>query len=103
MSNFDYFKQYQSEINRIRQMRREEDNPYHRQHIEEFAAMMDEKIRTQVPAMIQQQQQQQQEAQRIKIQTYLNGKHVKDGDLGKAVKDYLIGGLKKTFGKHIKL
>lgn len=95
MSNFDYFKQYQSEMNRLRQKEREEENPYHRQHIEEFNAMMDEKIRTQVPQMIKQQQ----ETQQIDVQTYLNGRHIKDGDLGRAVKDYILDGLKKALGK----
>ena len=42
---------------------------------------------------------QQQEAQRVDVQTYLNGRLVKDGDLGRAVKDYILDGLKKTFGK----
>ena len=76
MSNFDYFKQYQSEINRMRKRMEEEENPFHRQHIQEFSDMMDEKIRTQVPEMIKQQQ----EAQRVDVQTYFNGRHVKDGD-----------------------
>ena len=95
MSNFDYFNQYQSEMNRIRKKKREEENPYHRQHIEEFNAMIDDKIRTQVIPMIQQQQ----EAHRIDIETYLNNKRIRDGDLGKAVKNHIIDGLKKHFGK----
>lgn len=95
MSNFDYFKQYQSEMKRIKDKEREESNPYHRQHIKEFSEMMDEKIRTQVPAMIQQQQ----EAQRIEIQTYLNGKRIgSNKDIVNGVRDMFEKALKK-FGK----
>ena len=43
---------------------------------------------------------QEQEAQRVDVQTYLNGKRVKDGDLGRAMKDYVLDSLKKAFGKH---
>ena len=96
MSNFDYFKQYKSEMERIDKLMEEEENPYHRAHIKQFSDMMDEKIRTQVPPLIQQQQ----EAQRVDVQTYLNGKRIKDGDLGRAMKDYVLDSLKKALGKH---
>ena len=54
MSTFDAFKQYQSEQARIRQKIRDEENPFHALHIQEFNEMMDEKIRTQIPMLIHQ-------------------------------------------------
>ena len=54
MSTFDAFKQYQSEQARIRQKIRDEENPFHAAHIQEFNEMMHEKIRTQIPMLIHQ-------------------------------------------------
>ena len=90
MSNFDYFKQYVSEQERIRQKIRDEENPYHQAHIQEFDAMIDEKIKTQVPALIQQYN----EAQRVNVKTYLNGKPIANGDIVKGVREMLINALK---------
>ena len=39
MSTFDAFKQYQSEQARIRQKIRDEENPFHAAHIQEFSDM----------------------------------------------------------------
>ena len=40
MSNFDYFKQYQSEQERIRREIEEEENPIHRAHLVQIEKMM---------------------------------------------------------------
>ena len=53
MSNFDDFKQYQSEMQRIRDRIAEEENPYHKRHIAEFIAMIDERIKAIVLPMLQ--------------------------------------------------
>ena len=42
MSDFDINKQYQAEQARIRQKIRDEENPYHATHVQEFSDMMDE-------------------------------------------------------------
>ena len=91
MSNFDYFKQYQSEMNRIKKRIEEEENPYHRQHIQEFSDMVDEKIRKQLPAMIQQYN----EKQRVELEMYLNGKRVKNNDIGAAIRKALSNAFKR--------
>ena len=91
MSNFDYFKQYQAEHERIRQKIREEENPYHKQHIAEFEEMMDNKIRAMVPAMIEEHEQRGQ----VKVDTYFNGKRVRSSrDIANGLKDMLVSGLK---------
>ena len=68
MSDFDYFKQYQSEQARIRQKIQDEENPTHRQHLVEIDKMIDDKIRTQVPLMIQQYN----DKQQVDVEAYFN-------------------------------
>jgi len=91
MSTFDAFKQYQSEQARIRQKIRDEENPFHAAHIQEFSDMMDEKIRTQVPMYVQQLN----EKQRVDIQAYFNGKPATDANIIKGVRDMVAKALKK--------
>ena len=43
MPNYDYFKQYTSEQNRIREKIQAEENPYHREHIVFFNEMVEDK------------------------------------------------------------
>ena len=92
MSNFDYFKQYQSEQQRIRNLIDEEENPYHKQHIAEFSDMIDDRIQAVVPQMIQEQQ----EEMRVNVETYLNGKRVRsNADIVKGVKDMVTNAFKR--------
>ena len=90
MSDFDINKQYQAEQARIRQKIRDEENPYHAAHIQEFSDMMDEKIRTQVPMYIQQLT----EKQRVNVQAYFNGKPATDANIVKGVRDMVAKALK---------
>ena len=53
MSNFDYFKQYQSEMKRIQDKIREEENPIHREHLVQIEQMIDDKIKSAVPMYMQ--------------------------------------------------
>ena len=91
MSTFDAFKQYQSEQARIRQKIRDEENPFHAAHIQEFNEMMDEKIRTQVPMLIQQYN----ERQKVNVDAYFNGKPATDANIIKGVRDMVANALKK--------
>jgi len=91
LSTFDAFKQYQSEQARIRQKIRDEENPFHAAHIQEFNEMMDEKIRTQVPMLIQQYN----ERQRVNVDAYFNGKPATDANIIKGVRDMVAKALKK--------
>ena len=87
MSNFDYFQQYQSEMQRIKNRIAEEENPYHKQHIAEFDEMINERIQAIVPQMIQEQQ----EDMQVNIQTYMNGRQVNSNrDIVKGVKDAVM-------------
>jgi hypothetical protein len=49
MSDFDINKQYQAEQERIRQKIRDEENPFHAAHIQEFSDMMDERYEHKSP------------------------------------------------------
>ena len=91
MSNFDYFKQYQAEQKRIQDKIREEENPYHRQHIQEFSDMMDEKIRTQFPMYMQEYN----EKQKVDVEAYFNGKPATDTNIVKGVQNMVEKALKK--------
>ena len=91
MSNFDYFKQYQSEQRRIQDKIREEDNPYHAAHIQEFNEMCDEKIRAQFPILIQQYN----ERQRVDVDAYFNGKPATDSNIVKGVQNMVERALQK--------
>jgi hypothetical protein len=92
MSTFDAFKQYQSEQARIRQKIRDEENPFHAAHIQEFNEMMDEKIRTQVPMYIQQLN----EKQRVDVQTYFNGEPATNANIVKGVREMVVKALKRV-------
>ena len=95
MADFDYFKQYQSEQARIRQKIQDEENPVHRQHLMEIDKMIDDKIRTQVPLMVQQYN----EGQRVDVEAYFNGKPATDANIVKGVRDMVANALKKAL-KH---
>ena len=95
MSDFDYFKQYQSEHARIRKKIEDEENPIHRQHLVMIEKMIDDKIRTQVPLMVQQYN----EGQRVDVEAYFNGKPATDANIVKGVKDMVANALKKAL-KH---
>ena len=95
MSNFDAFKQYQSEMQRIKDKIAAEENPYHRQHIAEFSEMVDERIRTVVPQMIQEQQ----EEMQLNVETYLNGKRVSSSaDIIRGVREIVMNAF-RNIGK----
>lgn len=92
MSNFYTNLQHPSGNSLLNEMLMNEDNPFHAEHVQQLSELMDAKIREQVPAMIQQQQ----EEQQVNIQTYLNGKPVSSGNIGKAVKDFIVDALNKS-------
>ena len=91
MSDFDINKQYQAEQARIRQKIRDEENPFHRQHIQEFSDMMDEKIKTQVPLYIKDYN----ERQKVNVEAYFNGKPATDANIVKGVQNMVEKALKK--------
>ena len=91
MSTFDVFKQYQSEQERIRQKIRDEENPHHAAHIQEFSEMMDEKIKTQVPLYIRDYN----ERQKVTVDAYFNGKPATDANIVKGVQNMVEKALKK--------
>ena len=95
MADFDYFKQYQSEHARIRKKIEDEENPIHRQHLVMIEKMIDDKIRTQVPLMVQQYN----EGQRVDVEAYFNGKPATDANIVKGVRDMVANALKKAL-KH---
>ena len=90
MSDFDYFKQYQSENKRIQDKIQAEENPIHREHLVFIDEMIDEKIRSQFPALFQQYS----ETQRVNVETYLNGKPADGGDIVKGVKEMVLNAIK---------
>ena len=91
MSDFDINKQYQAEQARIRQKIRDEANPYHSAHIQEFSDMCDEKIKTQVPLYIKDYN----ERQRVTVEAYFNGKPATDANIVKGVQNMVEKALKK--------
>ena len=91
MADFDINKQYQAEQARIRQKIRDEANPFHRQHIQEFSDMMDEKIKTQVPLYIKDYN----ERQKVNVEAYFNGKPATDANIVKGVQNMVEKALKK--------
>ena len=90
MADFDYFKQYQSEQARIRQKIQDEENPTHRQHLVEIDKMIDDKIRTQVPLMIQQYN----DKQQVNVEAYFNGQPATDASIVKGVRNMVMNALK---------
>ena len=90
MADFDYFKQYQFEQKRIRDKIREEENPIHREHLVFIEEMIDNKIKSEFPALFQQYS----EAQRVNVETYLNGKPMGSGDIAKGVKEMVLNAIK---------
>ena len=93
MSNYDINKQYQAELERIRQKIRDEENPYHREHIKEFSEMMDEKIKAQFPLYIKDYN----EKQKVDVEAYFNGKPATDANIVKGVRDMVIKALKRAW------
>ena len=91
MSDFDINKQYQAEQARIRQKIRDEENPYHSAHIQEFCEMCDEKIKTQVPLYIKDYN----EHQKVNVEAYFNGKPATDANIVKGVQNMVEKALKK--------
>ena len=91
MADFDINKQYQAEQARIRQKIRDEENPFHRQHIQEFSDMMDEKIKNQVPLYIKDYN----ERQKVNVEAYFNGKPATDANIVKGVQNMVEKALKK--------
>lgn len=90
MADFDYFKQYQSEQARIRQKIQDEENPIHRQHLIMIEQMIEDKIRAQVPMMIQQTN----EAQKVNVEAYFNGEPATDANIVKGVRNMVMNALK---------
>ena len=90
MADFDYFKQYVSEQERIKRKIQEEENPIHQEHLVFIEQMIDDKIRSQVPAMLQQQN----EAQKVNVEAYFNGKPATDANIVKGVRDMVMNALR---------
>lgn len=91
MSDFDYFKQYQSEQKRIQDKIREEENPIHREHLVMIDQMIDDKIKSQFPLYIQQLN----EKQKVNVEAYFNGKPATDANIIKGVRDMVAKALKR--------
>ena len=91
MSNFDYYQQYVNERKRIQDKIQEEENSIHREHLVAIEQMIDEKIRSQVPGMLQQYN----ESQKVNVQAYFNGKPATDANIVKGVRDMVIDAIKK--------
>ena len=90
MADFDYFKQYVSEHQRIQDKIREEENPIHRRHLVEIEQMIDEKIRSEVPMLVQQYN----EAQKANVEVYFNGEPATDRNIITGVRNMVINALK---------
>ena len=90
MADFDYFKQYQSEHERIRKKIQDEENPTHREHLVMIEKMIDDKIRSQVPLLIKQYN----EGQRVDIEAYFNGEPATDANIVKGVRNMVMNALK---------
>ena len=95
MSNFDYFKQYQAEHKRIQDKIQAEENPIHREHLVQIEQMIDDKIKSQFPAMFQEYNEQ----QRVNVEAYFNGRPATDANIVKGVRDMVVNAIKKM-GKH---
>lgn len=95
MSSFDYFKQYQSEQARIRHKIQDEENPIHRQHLVMIEQMIDDKIRTQFPALLQQYN----DRQKVNVEAYFNGESATDANIMKGVRIMVMNAL-KSIGRH---
>ena len=95
MSNFDYFKQYQAEHKRIQDKIQAEENPIHREHLVQIEQMIDDKIKSQFPAMFQEYNEQ----QRVNVEAYFKGKPATDANIVKGVRDMVVNAIKKM-GKH---
>lgn len=93
MSNFDYFKQYQSEMQRIKDKIREEENPIHREHLVQIEQMIDDKIKSAVPMYMQDYK----DKQRVNVEAYFNGKPATDANIVKGVKNMVEKALKRAF------
>ncbi len=93
MSNNSYYEYCKSEQERIKTQIEQETNPYHKKHIEEFSEMMDERIQAVVPHMIEDQQ----EKVMVKVETYMNGKRVKnEKDIVKGIRDMVSKAFKSV-------
>ena len=95
MSNFDYFKQYQSEQARIRQKIQDEENPIHRGHLVMIEQMIDDKIRSEVPMLMQQYN----ESQKVNVEAYFNGQPATDKNIITGVRNMVINALKNLGGR----
>ena len=95
MSNFDYFKQYQAEHKRIQDKIQAEENPIHREHLVQIEQMIDDKIKSEFPALFQQYN----ESQKVNVEAYFNGKPATDANIVKGVRDMVINAIKKM-GEH---
>ena len=92
MSDFNYFQQYQSEMKRIQDKIREEENPIHREHLVQIEQMIDDKIKSAVPLYIQDYN----DKQNVNVEAYFNGKPATDANIVKGVRDMVAKALKKV-------
>ena len=90
MSNFDYFQQYVNERKRIQDKIREEENPIHREHLVMIEKMIDDKIRSEVPMLMQQYN----ESQKVNVEAYFNGQPATDANIVKGVRNMVMNALK---------
>ena len=91
MANFNYFEQYQSEHKRIREKIQAEENPVHREHLIFIEQMIDDQIKSEVPALIQSFS----EKERTNIEVSMNGKPTVDANLVQGVRNMVVKALKR--------
>lgn len=79
--SFDYWKQYKSEMDRLK----EKANPIHAEHIDEFQLLCSQTIDAKVPSMIEEAIRKYNQRLTVAFETYLNGDPIYHKDIAKGV------------------
>lgn len=79
--SFDYWKQYKSEMERIRA----KSNPIHDEHIEQFQVICNQMIEAKVPQMVDKAIEKYNQRLSVAFETYLNGELIHHKDITKGV------------------
>ena len=79
--SFDYWKQYKSEMERIKAKA----NPIHEEHIEEFRMLCHQEFRAEVPGIIKNVVDEYNKRLCVAFETYLNGDPIYHKDIVKGV------------------
>ena len=79
--SFDYWKQYKSEMERIRA----KSNPIHAEHIEEFERICNQVMEAKIPQMIDNAINKYNQRLCVAFETYLNGELIHHKDITKGV------------------